>query len=73
MIEAYLEAYEVIGELYTAEIKKLGGGTMTSDELVVWTARMDAFKEAEHAIFSLMHLQDDKKTADGDTHQRPEK
>lgn len=70
MIEAYLEAYKVIGELYTAEIKKLGGGTMTSDELVVWTARMDAFKEAEQAIFSLMYPQNDKKAADDGDRQR---
>ena len=68
-----IEAYQAISELYMTELKKLGGGTMTREDLVVLAARMDAFKEAERTIFGLMYPQDNKKTADGDTHQRPEK
>ena len=68
-----IEAYDAITELYLAELKKLDGGPMTSEEQTIWTARMDAFREAQHAVFKLMFPQDNKKTADGGNRQRPEK
>lgn len=67
-----IEAYDAITGLYLAELHKLAAGPMTSEEQTIWTARMDAFREAQHTVFKLMFPQDEKKTADGDTHQRPE-
>jgi hypothetical protein len=68
-----IEAYDAITELYLAELKKLDGGPMTSEEQTIWTARMDAFREAQHAVFKLMFPQDDKKAADECNRQQPEK
>lgn len=73
MFEAYLEAYKVVGELYTAEIKRLDVEKATFEDVIAWMARMDAFKEAASAIFGLMYPQENKKTADGGNRQRPEK